>query len=63
METRQQKNIAKLEECKAFVDSTGTKGANLEDKFLFLFFCGFQYYLDVEKGHKPPCVFESGWGG
>ena len=33
METRQRNNIAKLEECKAFVDSTDTKGANLEDDF------------------------------
>ena len=44
------------------VDSTGTKGANLEDKVLFCF-CGFQYYLDGRKGHKPPCVFENGLGG
>ena len=36
------------------VDSTGTEGAN---------FSGFQYYLDGEKGHKPPCVFENGSGG
>ena len=25
-------------------------------------FCSiFQYYLDGERGHKPPCVFENGW--
>ena len=56
---KQQNNIAKLEECKAIVDSIGTKGANLEDEC----FCGFQYYLDGEQGRKPPCVFENGWGG
>ena len=33
--------MAKLEECKAFVDSTGTKGANLEDKILFHVFAAF----------------------
>ena len=41
------------------VDSTGTKGANLEDEC----FCSFQYYLDGGKGHKPPYVFENGSGG
>ena len=29
------------------VDSTESKGAN---EFFVLFFCGFQYYLDGEKG-------------
>ena len=33
---KQWNNIAKLEERKVLVDSTGTKGANLEDNFLFL---------------------------
>ena len=28
--------MAKVEECKAFIDSTGTKSANLEDKSLRL---------------------------
>ena len=26
-------------------------------------FCGFQYYLDGEKGRKAPFVLENGWGG
>ena len=33
--------MAKLEEWKALVDSTGTKGANLEDEFLVYVFTAF----------------------
>ena len=33
--------VTKLEERKAFIDSTGTKGANLDDKFLFHVFAAF----------------------
>ena len=34
--------MTKLVECKTFVHSAGTKGANLTDKFLFCYlFCGF----------------------
>ena len=33
---KQHSNIAKLEERKALVDSTGTKGANLEEMFFRL---------------------------
>ena len=40
-ENKQQTNIAKFEKLEAFVDSTGTKGANLEDKFLFYVFVAF----------------------
>ena len=38
---------------KAFVDSTGTKSANFEEKFLFNVFAAFSIfkYLDGEKGH------------
>ena len=34
---KQQNNIAKLEEWKAFVNIIGNKGANFEDIFLFHF--------------------------
>ena len=51
LETRQRNHIAKLEEWKALVDFTGTKGVS---------FCDFQYYRDGEKGHKLPCVLENG---
>ena len=36
-----QNNIGKLEECKTLVHSTGTKGANLEEKFLIYVFAAF----------------------
>ena len=31
-------------------------------KINFFLFFGFQYYLDGEKGHKLPCVFENDCG-
>ena len=49
-----------ISELRSFIDSTGLKGANLEDKFLIHVFCCFQYYQDGEKGCKLPCVFEGG---
>ena len=39
--SEQQNTIAKLEEWKALVDSTETKGANLGDKFLFYVLAAF----------------------
>ena len=41
METSQWNKKTKLEESKVLVDSTRTKGANLEDKCLFHFFATF----------------------
>ena len=45
METKQWNYIAKLEECKVFVDSTGAKGANLQDKFSFQVFAAVTIIL------------------
>ena len=49
---------------KTLVDSTGTKGAKLEDKFFCsMFFAAFSVYLDGGKGHKTAmCFFENGLG-
>ena len=40
---KQQNNIAKLEERKAFIDSIGTKDANLKDKFFLHVFAAFLF--------------------
>ena len=48
---KQWNNVAKLEEWKALVDSTGTKGANLEDKFLFYVFAAFRNGLSLHIGN------------
>ena len=56
LERSDEKNMNKLEEWKAFVDTYGIKSADLKNKPFVQEFCGFPSYLNVTKGRRLPYV-------
>ena len=52
--------MAKLEEQKACIDSTGAKSANLKDKILFYILVAFSITSMERQAAKSPCTAEVG---